>query len=732
MLRKIIFLFIFFRTFYGFAIDSLNINNTILNASYPNKFTSVSSMAINEQLEYLYDSIAEKPIAKMRNSVYDLIKPLHLKVLRFPGGTIANYYHFYGKGYGIDTSETNCAVGRLGSTYANQSLYFDRRVDKNVIEYFKEEVDTLKQNGDNTGVAYRINSHTHFYKGDLIKYSDSIQYLISKYFNNDSSFLNTNGNSIDTNKVNSLASKLVQLQGDNVIKRIKNSLLNDAGFMYRFKENFDGVNYLRANNINIIGFEIGNETDAEYIIYDDDLSYLGYDCTNIPDSLEIKIFDLPMKYYFEGLIKNYILISLYSDTIKARYNIPIGVPAYTGFNYITLNNNQFPILIKRYDLIAKKADIWNKYYGLQSNIFALIPHIYSQAFMDCNTYANADTIGLDRFTLNKIAERFFKAYIDSVVTYNLSRVNYFGNNKPLWVTEWNFTDGSFATNTFLHAIYNYYFIRKAMLIHEFSPNYIQIWMYHFLVGAYHGWPLIRTGNNNQNQYFAEKQITYEPFYIWSNTMNQDVKRLKTPFWQTTENSIIDAFINAAQNEMYIQYVNSDSTNHYITLKDLKIKNNSQELRINKIDKYILDAASFTSTNFTNCTYINQQVNNNDYEIIKQTLNNYDTLFLPALSMGKFTLQLANKLTTNISTQKNSSSKIYPNPTNSKINLVLQDFNYKDNFTYEIYNALGKFILSKNLKTPNTEIDVTDFATGLYYMQIKRNTEIIDNHNFIKN
>ena len=35
-------------------------------------------------------------------SFIDKVKELNLKVLRFPGGAVGNFYHFGGKGYGFD------------------------------------------------------------------------------------------------------------------------------------------------------------------------------------------------------------------------------------------------------------------------------------------------------------------------------------------------------------------------------------------------------------------------------------------------------------------------------------------------------------------------------------------------------------------------------------------------------------------------------------------------------
>jgi hypothetical protein len=384
-----------------------------------------------------------------------------------------------------------------------------------------------------------------------------------------------------------------------------------------------------------------------------------------------------------------------------------------------------------YELTAKRRDLWNKYFGLQPNIFAMIPHLYAQSFINCGAFANSDTLGLSKYRLNKIVEQFYKAYIDSVITFNLQNIKYYSSNKPLWVTEWNFTDGSYATNTFLHAIYDYYFIRKAMEIHEFSANYVQIWMYHFLVGAYHGWPLIRTGNNNQNQYFAEKQITYHPFHIWSNTMNQNVKRLKTPFWQNNNNKTIDAFINSSKNEIYIQYTNTDSTNQQLDLNALQLFNNTQELSIQKISRYILDAESFTSTNYSTCPAIYNHINDNEYAIFNDTLTNFDTLVLPGLSMGKFTLQLQNKVTTQIKNKKNTISAIYPNPTQNSLHVLMHDFNLNDNYTYTIYNSIGTFISDGKIEAIHSALDISEYTFGFYIIQIKKNSQVINNHTFIK-
>ncbi|HNE50805.1 MAG TPA: hypothetical protein PLZ64_06665, partial [Chitinophagales bacterium] len=190
-MRKIVAIIVcIFSIFTAYSLDSLNINQTILTTAYPNKFTGVSSISMYEHISSNYDSTTHAYNTHIYDTIYSLIKPLNLKVFRFPGGTIGNYYHFYGKGYGIDTSETVCAPSRVGTfNFANMFLSFDNKVDKNIISYLSEEIDTLKKYTDGIGICFKVNSHTHFYKGDLKKYTDTVQQLINKYFIADTAFL---------------------------------------------------------------------------------------------------------------------------------------------------------------------------------------------------------------------------------------------------------------------------------------------------------------------------------------------------------------------------------------------------------------------------------------------------------------------------------------------------------------------------------------------------------------
>ncbi|MBK9329643.1 MAG: T9SS type A sorting domain-containing protein [Sphingobacteriales bacterium] len=724
-----------FLTSKAYSNDTLDISQTVLNDPYPGIFTGISSMSLNDQINYAWDTAGTVISSHFSDTILSLTKPLGIKLFRFPGGTIGNFYHFYGNGYGIDTGETNCAPGRIGYPWANLFLRFDRKVNKNIIEYFKDEVQAYQGSGKQVGVYFRLNSHTHFYKGDLIPFSDSIQYLINTYNNNNNAFLNSNGDFyLDSTNIWFYALSVFNIQQNGLFKRIKDKLVRTPGFYSRFKENLDALEYLKRYDIPVQGVEIGNETDADYIIYDDDLSYSGYDCvTNTTRADSTTLVNFPIRNFFEGLLKNWILVSLYADSIKARYNLPCGVPAAVRLSYLQPDSNHLPILIKPYGLTGKVKDLWNAYYGLQPNVSALIPHLYFQNFISCEDYA-AIPEKKDKYIINKLTELYIKAYCNNSMPYSLQSVFNTGNHKQLWVTEWNFTDQSYATGTFLHALYIYHFIRKSVELYEQRPNMVKTWMYHLLASAYYPWPLVRSGydTTDTHLYYAQKQIMFEPFFIWSNTLHQTVKKIKSAFVQTDANITADAFVNDAAKEIYIQFVNTDTLPHALPLYNRSIRKGNQLLLIESGSSYIADADNFTSTGFSNCEYINQTMDENGYRILPDTLTQFDSLVLPGLSMGKYTLHYTNAVTSYTAENTVNQAYLYPNPVQGLLHIIWNRELNNQHAAFCIFNTLGEMVFQSPVLNNHTTLNTSFLSPGFYSLQIVSKNQIIENHKIIIN
>jgi polyhydroxybutyrate depolymerase len=58
--------------------------------------------------------------------------------------------------------------------------------------------------------------------------------------------------------------------------------------------------------------------------------------------------------------------------------------------------------------------------------------------------------------------------------------------------------------------------------------------------------------------------------------------------------------------------------------------------------------------------------------------------------------------------------IYPNPTNSKINL---SFNFSEELNYELFSSLGKLLIIGTIKTNNQEIDLSNLSPNIYYLKL---------------
>jgi polyhydroxybutyrate depolymerase len=58
--------------------------------------------------------------------------------------------------------------------------------------------------------------------------------------------------------------------------------------------------------------------------------------------------------------------------------------------------------------------------------------------------------------------------------------------------------------------------------------------------------------------------------------------------------------------------------------------------------------------------------------------------------------------------------IYPNPTNSKINLSLK---FSEELNYELFSSLGKRLIIGTIKTDNQEIDLSNLSPNIYYLKL---------------
>lgn len=75
--------------------------------------------------------------------------------------------------------------------------------------------------------------------------------------------------------------------------------------------------------------------------------------------------------------------------------------------------------------------------------------------------------------------------------------------------------------------------------------------------------------------------------------------------------------------------------------------------------------------------------------------------------------------------------VYPNPTSDKVSLKIDDYNL-EKLTFQLLDITGKKILTQKINTSETIIDLQNFATTTYILQILDSAKNIKTFKIIKN
>lgn len=733
---QIAFCIIAFFCFYNnIQASEINLDNTITTQALPKFFTGAGMADISSALNH--DTSGNQITNSYLNSEYlKLCKALKISDYRFPAGTAGNFYHFYGKGSGIDTTEVYCNPIYYGIRNQSKlqqfvnSYKFEQNLDKNYAYYFSDFMHEIQKDMPEAGFYYHLNSHTHFYKGQLKQLSPTIQELINQYFEYNNTLLNRKYdefiNSVDTNQIKIAINLLESLKNDSRIADLKQLLVNDVNFQNSFQENINSIRYFEAQKLNLKGIEIGNETEAEYVLFDDDYTHYPYSC-KVDEDGEVNPFTkIQLRDYIEGVIKNWILTTLYADSIHTNFNKPIGL-TISGFRgNIGFDKNDNPYFIKQFGVLEKKAFFWSKFFGNEPKIDAYIPHIYSQKALECSNYtAELDTTPSEQ--INKIAIDVIENFSDSTLPYVLKHINKTVNGKPLWITEWNFNMKSFVPNTFMHAYFLHRAIAKNIEFYENNLYNIQSWLLHYLSATYYGYALIKSGYFGA-KYTINKMLPYESIYMWSNTLSDQSKKLDIVLEsQNHQAKEVQCFINKDKTKIYIHYNNISNDDDILLLKNINIKDNTKNYTIKSVNTHILAAQTLLASNYTECQAVKNQISTNSYTIIEDSLiNNFDTIHLPSKSIGQITLQIEEKTSTKIkhSKKKEYAIKNYPNPSNHWFNIDIENFSSDENISIKIFDTSGKLVKNiHNIKSHNL-IDINTLNNGNFIISLSDDNVII--------
>jgi hypothetical protein len=141
------------------------------------------------------------------------------------------------------------------------------------------------------------------------------------------------------------------------------------------------------------------------------------------------------------------------------------------------------------------------------------------------------------------------------------------------------------------------------------------------------------------------------------------------------------------------------------------------------------AQSFTqeviSNGGGNYTQINGSLEFNIGEVITETYSNNYGIFYAGFEQGFYGILSVDEIN-----NENSVFNLYPNPTNGKTNLTVSS-KYLINSNCVLTDIFGKRILEFTLDF-NTVFDLSDCSTGVYFLNISANNNLIKTFKIIKN
>lgn len=142
---------------------------------------------------------------------------------------------------------------------------------------------------------------------------------------------------------------------------------------------------------------------------------------------------------------------------------------------------------------------------------------------------------------------------------NMQRIyqSLYGENRKLWLTEWNVSNGEYLDNTFVQGAFVYEQFLEMIAINAKQNNYIDISSLHAIDGLitiFKGKqkPVFSKGNDNASvQYFA--------FKFLATTLSQNTNRCETSMTsedkEIHKNLVCQVFRNTQNNATYLHFVN---------------------------------------------------------------------------------------------------------------------------------------------------------------------------------
>lgn len=610
-------------------------------------------------------------------------------LLRFPGGTVANYYRFKNQGYGIVRTEVE-SVNNNYICYGGNSFwcnYKDQFATRNYIYDFIELAEyKFNQTGKKTDVLYVLNLLLHWvYNFNEFDYMPNI---------------------------NSIADLNQAVIDGNISEDFKERIL----------DNIDAISLLKDNAyINITGIELGNEL------------YFYQEITSFTVALNSNIgfnFDNSYNTLYPRMEKMKELIKMYKRLLSDidsnfKYGFPVGGISHAN---TSTNINKVWNAVTR-DLIMDEVD-------------AIIPH----AYMKVNSAdANPNNIMDDENGSLRSIRRAMEEYINERFDKTMRNYdNFFSvaeSSKKMWLTEWNIGIAGGNTtiwdewsNMMLNGIFLDQ-IGQRIVNQEYYSNLISQSIFHTLTAGDGGidHAIITSKNDGSfikrigyfstviaGAYLKEKNITR---LVGNSASTQGAEELYgsynfIPNANDKNGKFIFAFSNLRGDVVDFQ-LNTDTPEIWIDNDNYSISNEIKMLGYKGIDLTSSCGANKFSEDESVC----------EISVIEENLNGaLNSISIPPYSSGYIEFNLTYNTTTSTAENVLSNFSIYPNPTTDRIRINSEG----KMRVIMLSNALGqqvRSILAVNSNTYN--LKVADLPTGTYFVEVELENGKKSTQQFVK-
>ncbi len=626
-----------------------------------------------------FNTIKDWQITSMNPKADFANKTAELKpgTLRFPGGTIANYYHLYKYENGVYDPEDpqyapGCGTVRVetqaypnGNTIGKQYCNLDNRVN------LEDEEDNPNNINGFANLVKVIEGKNHMphdssYKVDVIYVANLLTHFQFKFGNN-------------------------TLRQEELSPSDPDNILNVADpnslFELYYKETEDAVAYLIERGINVVGVELSNE------VY-----FAVYRNNNNNVSAE--------KYMKLG--------EIYAARLKNTFpEMKIAVATEAA-------NKPWNTALAEYTPAFYDAIVLHNYYNETT---CINPNETCGTECSSNVLNDRDC----RFDCGKCA---LGDYVKSdLIGVFEEAIEAFPEDKKIWMTEWGIISpngqGSNLDflNTFLYSSFTLEHLLQQFEFNALHGNKIEYSTHHRL-GFKINWSVVQQDIKNEE---AMIRSNFYSFKFLNDIFFNDNVHLDNSLEILDLEDPTDVFAKSivTRDENADLLVNICYSNKTAQEVPVSLRNNNEvfimdeyfEVKPEVTASYLKGnalSASFGITQFKGEK--TDESDNPSLQVVENEVSDTSSIVLPAYSTGVFTVRLDN-LITSLDEQDHDRSpiSIYPNPSEGVLNILSHSQEVNQ---VTVFDTRGQLMLTRKVSSDsNQKIDLSGLEQGTYFINV---------------